>query len=305
MSAAPLTPADLATWRHDGTALAVLGFPIAHSISPQLHHAALEVMAHEDTRYATWRYVRFEVRPEELAATLPRLHAAGFHGLNLTIPHKVLATSLVERIDPAAAPMGAVNTLRRTATGYEGFNTDGYGLATAVRETLGRSFNGAHVLLLGAGGAARAAAVQVLQDGCASLHIGNRSRERLDELLGLIQRAVAGTLAAAIPCSGFDLANPPGDLPADAIVVNGTSAGMSGDATVPFDLARLRGTPVVYDMVYKPAVTPLLASATRLGLLNANGLSMLVHQAARALEHWTGRSVPAAPMHAAASAAMR
>jgi shikimate dehydrogenase len=298
----PLTPALLDSWRPDGTALAVLGHPIRHSISPQLHHAALaELAARGHGHLRSWRYHRFEVPGEQLAETLPKLHTAGFLGLNLTIPHKVLATSLVRRIDPAAARMGAVNTLRRIDDGYEGFNTDGYGLATAVRETLGRGFGGADVVLLGAGGAARAAAVQVLLDGCASLWIANRTPARLGELLRLLAQSVSGTEVARVPIRAFDPAQPPADLPADALLVNCTSAGMSGDPTVPMDPALLRGAPAVYDMVYKPAVTPLLARCGELGIPCANGLSMLVHQAVRALEIWTGLPVPAEPMHRAAA----
>jgi shikimate dehydrogenase len=296
----PLTPQVLDSWRPAHAALAVLGFPIRHSISPQLHHAALAVMtASGHPELSHLRYYRFEVDPADLPATLPRLHAAGFLGLNLTIPHKVLATRLVTRIDPSAAPMGAVNTLRRTTTGYEGYNTDGYGLSTAVREELGRSLRGSHVVLLGAGGAARAAAVQALQEGCASLWIGNRSRDRLDELLGLL----APLSPATGGLYGFSFDSPPSPLPPDALVVNCTSAGMSGDASLAMDPALFPGSPACYDMVYKPAETPWLARARACGLPAANGLSMLVHQAARALEIWTGLPVPAAPMHLAAAQA--
>src|SRR5690606_8621266 len=104
--------------------------------------------------------------PADLPRALAALHAKKFRGLNLTVPHKVLARDLVTRVDPAALPVGAVNTLRWAEDGWHGFNTDGYGLATAVRATLGRELAGTPVILLGAGGAARGAAVECLQRGC-------------------------------------------------------------------------------------------------------------------------------------------
>jgi shikimate dehydrogenase len=293
----PLTTAALEGWRAEGTCLAVLGMPIAHSISPQLHHAALEALVRQGhPELSNWRYLRFEVAPETLGEALSRFHAAGFLGINLTIPHKVLATRLVVRIDPTASRMGAVNTLRRIDGGYEGFNTDGYGLATAVRETLGREFRGSPVVLLGAGGAARAAAVQALMDGCSELWIGNRSAPRLRELLTDLR---AHGLAGNRRLEGFLLSDPP-LLPADALVVNSTAAGLDGDQQPPLDPGILHGEPAIYDMVYKPKVTPLLDRAMALGIPCANGVPMLVHQAVKALSIWTGLEVPAGPMHAAA-----
>ena len=115
-----LTLDDLPGWSFRGTALAVLGQPIAHSVSPAMHNAALAELARTQPRFADWRYFRFEVPPARLAEALPRLHAAGFHGLNLTVPHKVLAFDLVPEKDPAAAAVGAINTLGRTAAGWRG-----------------------------------------------------------------------------------------------------------------------------------------------------------------------------------------
>jgi shikimate dehydrogenase len=293
-----LTLADLDTWSFDGTALAVLGHPIKHSISPAMHNAALAAMAVADPRYGTWRYFRFEVHPDDLPTALPRFLAKGFHGLNLTVPHKILAFSRVASVDPAAQPVGAVNTLRATASGWHGYNTDGYGLATAVREELGLDLAGAPIVLLGAGGAARGAAVECLQRGCASLWIGNRTRANLEALLEQLR-----PLAGAIPLHGFDPASPQG-LPGRALVINATSAGLRAADPMPVDLARLPRPVGVYDMIYNPPLTPLLAEARALGLAHANGLSMLIHQGARALEIWTDAAVPVEAMRKAAQAAL-
>ncbi|HVU22558.1 MAG TPA: shikimate dehydrogenase, partial [Opitutus sp.] len=209
-----LTPAHLAAWSHPGTALAVLGHPIAHSVSPPMHQAALAGLARRDPAFAAWRYFRFDVPPAELPAALPRLHAAGFLGLNLTVPHKVIAFDHVVGIEPAAVQVGAVNTLRRTARGWHGSNTDGYGLATAVREDLSIGLAGTPVILLGAGGAARAAAVECLRRGCASLAIANRTSANLDALLAVLAPVVRAT---GILARGFTPTTAPVDLPAGTL----------------------------------------------------------------------------------------
>lgn len=293
---------DLSAWSHRGPALAVLGHPIRHSVSPVMHNAALAAMARSEPRFAAWKYFRFDVPPEQLAAALPRLHAAGFHGLNLTVPHKILAFDLIREIDPSAAAIGAVNTLLRTPDGWRGFNTDGHGLAAALRVDLGVDLTGADVLLLGAGGAARGAAVECLRQKCRSLWIANRTRTNLDALLAALR-----PLAGATSLHAFD----PADLPAEAlakagplVVINATSAGLKPGEPAPIALPRLPAGLRVFDMVYNPPVTALLRDAATLGLPHANGLSMLVHQGARSLEIWTGAVVPAPAMHAAASAAL-
>lgn len=308
-NSAVLTLADLEAWSRPGISLAVLGHPIKHSISPAMHNAALAELARggpvgfarAEARFATWKYFRFDVHPDDLPAALALLHAKKFHGLNLTVPHKVIAFDRVAEVDAAARPVGAVNTLLFSERGWRGFNTDGYGLAAAVRETLGRDLAGAHIVLLGAGGAARGAAVECLQRGCASLAIANRTRENLDALL-----ATLAPLAGKIPVRGFAPVAPPADLPGGALVINATSAGLKPADPLPLDLAALPRPAAVFDMIYNPPQTPLLRQAAELGVPHANGLAMLVHQGAKALEIWSGvpASQTAPTMAAAARAAM-
>jgi shikimate dehydrogenase len=291
------TLTDLARWSFPGTALAVVGHPIGHSLSPAMHNAALAMMARDQQRFSSWQYYRFDVPPEELPRALDLFHQRGFHGLNLTVPHKVIAFDHVAAIEPAAQPIGAVNTLLRTENGWRGYNTDGYGLAHGLRESLGAALEDAPVILLGAGGAARAAAVECLQRHCASLWIANRTAARLDALLAVL-RPVAGN----VPLHGFDPQSPPAALPKNALVINATSAGLRADDPPPLDLTRLPTPSGVYDMIYNPPATPLLRQAAALGVPHANGLSMLVHQGARALEIWTDAPVPVAAMMRAAKA---
>jgi shikimate dehydrogenase len=292
--------ADLESWSFSGTALAVLGHPIKHSISPAMHNAALAELARSDKRFASWKYFRFDVPPEDLPRALDLLRAKAFHGLNLTVPHKVIAFEHVAALDPAAQPIGAVNTLLATDKGWHGFNTDGYGLTTGIRDDLSLDLAGSDIILLGAGGAARSAAVECLQRHCRSLWIANRTTANLDVLLKALQ-----PLAANIPVFGFDPQDPPADLPAHAIVINATSAGLHDKDAPPVNLAQFPRPAGVYDMIYNPPKTKLLAQAETLGIPNSNGLSMLIHQGARALSHWTGLPTPVAAMRTAAQAAMK
>lgn len=295
-----LTPADLEHWDEPGTHLAVIGDPVRHSLSPAMHNAALARMALDDPRFESWRYWRIETPAEALPKTLELLHRRGFLGMNLTMPHKLRAVALVAHIDPSAAIIGAVNTLRRTPAGFEGFNTDGYGLVEGLRASLGVDMAGANIVLLGAGGAARAAAVACIEGGCRALWIGNRSPGALEILLGALT-----PIAAPTRVRGFPIAAPPGDVPGDAVIVNATSQGLKHDDPPPVDLRMFPGRPAVFDMIYTPAETSLTREAGRLGLRASSGLSMLVHQGALALELWTGVKPPVDVMSFAAAAALK
>ncbi len=278
------TLADLKRWSHPGPSLAVLGHPIRHSVSPPMQNAALAAEASSDRQFADWRYFRFDIAPADLPHALAELHARQFRGVNLTVPHKVMAFDLMAEIDAQARPSGAVNTLLWTPAGWHGYNTDGYGLAAAIRESLGRELSGAPILLLGAGGAARSAAVECLASRCDSLWIANRTRERLDRLLELLRPLAGGIPLHAL---GGSSALPP----AGAIVINATSAGLRAGEPAPIDLSLLPRPAAVFDMIYNPPRTALLVQAARMGVPAANGMSMLAHQGAKSLEIWTG--VPA------------
>lgn len=281
------TLADLRAWSRTGTWLAVVGHPIKHSLSPTMHNAALAQLAASDPRLADWRYTRFDIDPVDLPEALTLFREKRFRGLNLTVPHKVIAFDRVADIDPAAQPIGAINTLLLTDAGWRGFNTDSYGVASALHADLAVTLPGAHVVLLGAGGAARGAAVEFLRQGVASLWIANRTRANLDTLLADL-RPLVGVSAL----HGFSPTEIPADVPTGAVVVNATSAGLRADDPAPIDLSLLPRPRAVFDMIYNPPRTPLLRQAEALGLPRAHGLSMLAYQGARALEIWSG--IPAA-----------
>lgn len=293
------TLTDLDAWSFPGTALAVIGRPVAHSLSPAIHNAALAELAHAQPKYADWHYFKFDIAPGELPRALSLFHKNRFHGLNLTVPHKSLAVEHLIASDAFVRAAGAANTLTYSESGWRGANTDGYGLTTALREDLGAELAGAHVILLGAGGAARGAAVECLRARCASLWIGNRTAATLDDLLVSLQMFAGESVVR-----GFDLGNPPPGLPAGATVINATSLGLAATDPSPLDLKKIPVPARVYDMIYRPPQTTLLRQAAELGLPHANGLSMLIHQGARSLEIWTGTPVPVPVMQAAARAAL-
>lgn len=280
--------------------LGVIGHPVGHSLSPEMQSAALLELARDDARFADWRYFRFDIVPERLPEALGLMHERGFLGINLTLPHKVLALACVDGLDPAARDAAAVNTLLRDRGAWRGYNTDGYGLAAGIREDLGRELRGSPIVLLGAGGAARAAAAECLSARCSGLWIVNRTRSNLEQLVARV-----APLAAGIPVAGLEPGGAAGLSPG-AIVINATSAGLRASDPAPADLRAFPGVSAVYDMIYNPPRTRLLAQAEALGLPRANGLGMLVHQGAKSLEIWSGapasRTAPA--MRAAAAKAL-
>jgi shikimate dehydrogenase len=278
----PLTPGNVG--------LAVLGQPIGHSISPVLHHAALNKLAKKEFGFKSWHYGRIDIHPDQLGNGLERLKECGYTGLNLTIPHKVKVLDIIENIDEGAVAMGAINTLFYESNQWVGYNTDGYGISKAVSCHLGYQIKDSSVLILGAGGAARAASVQFLRQGCSELKILNRSNERMQSLLNLLKDRFG---SAKVSGETFDAVDAKNILGRDWLIVNATASGLNKNdiSPFPFDFSLLGKGSAVYDMIYNPSKTKLLEGAECAGFPFANGLHMLVYQAAKALEIWTGREV--------------
>lgn len=274
-------------YRYDGISLAVVGFPIQHSLSPVMHMAALREMARKEPDLASWVYHRIEAAPEHLKKVIELCGERGFRGLNLTIPHKVEVIPFLDEVDAGALRMGAVNTLLFDSRKVRGFNTDGDGMVASVAEGLGRPIRGEDVVLIGAGGAARAAAVQCLHVGCKSLWVGNRSADRLESLLNNLRSnypsaEVHGFLTGCcIP-----------ELPAGSLLIQATSVGLKEGDALPVSPQFLGKMAAVFDMVYSGDGTRLVRTAKEMGLKACDGLGMLVHQGAKALELWTGMHVP-------------
>ncbi len=293
---------DLEKWGFDGVSLAVIGHPVRHSISPAMHNAAIKEIAHSNDRFSNWRYFRFEVKPEDLVQALPLFQEKGFFGLNLTVPHKEIALNALQKVDSAALEIGAVNTLRRLDKGYEGFNTDGYGLSQGIKTDLQTSLEGKDIVILGAGGAGRAAAVEVLYRKCRSLKIVNRNQDRLHNLIQTLD-PIANRFSISL--EGCSPSDPNLSLSPGTIIVNATSLGLNSDDPLPLPKERVQHSLTLFDMIYNPESTQLMELILSQGGRAANGLSMLVFQGVRALEIWSGTSVNAETMNQAANAALR
>ena len=250
-----------------------------------------------------WRYLAFDVHPDRLREAIDGARAMKFIGLNLTVPHKLLAVDLVDVLDESARMWGAVNTIRFEAqdasgawkplgefadavpetTRAHGFNTDADAITRSLREDLRAEPSGASVLLLGAGGAGRTAALKLAAEGVRELFLVNRTTAKAE--------AIAAEIRSRFPATKAVTGYPTGRVD---LVLNATSLGLKPDDELPFDAKTfsLSQAAAAYDMIYRPAETPFLQVATNAGCRVANGLGMLLYQGARALELWTDRKAP-------------
>ena len=309
------TLADLENWPTDRISLAVIGYPVSHSLSPAMHNAALAELAKKEDQFKSWYYFKFEIPSEDLKLALDLFYEKGFRGLNLTVPHKVLVMQYLN-LGPEhqlLRELGAANTLsitkdrdpQRAPSFWQGINTDSIGLSAALYDHWGLELKDANIILLGAGGAARAAAVKCLSEGCASLWIGNRTEVTRKELLNTLKRSVAIFLRHRHPnMQDFDPQNPPSSMPTATIVINATSLGLKRSDGSPLDLTKIQNPSFVYDMIYRPSETALLRQAAQLKIPCENGRYMLVHQGARSLEEWTGKPAPVEIMRKAVDDAL-
>ena len=280
----------------EGHRLVVLGDPVAHSLSPAMHNAALAEMTNSRPDLADWRYEAVHVPAADLSLALPQMHAAGVAGINLTLPHKVQVLNMVEEVDTLSRGVGAVNTLVRTATGYRGTNTDVYGIIKAIEESFDRTVTGQDVWIFGAGGAARGIIIACLDAGADRITVVNRSVGRLHEL----EKDLKGQNLEELDRIRFYGSNDaPGDPEAHPILINATSLGLKEDDPSPVDPSYLLPGAIIYDSTYG-ASNRLCRLCREAGLPYADGLSMLVWQGVRSLEIWTGESVPASVMRKAA-----
>jgi shikimate dehydrogenase len=239
-----------------------------------------------------WRYINMEVAPEALPAAVAGAKALGFRGFNLSLPHKVSVIPLLDGLGESAALMGAVNCVVRRGDRFIGENTDGKGFLKSLSEVVDP--RGKTVVLLGAGGASRAIAVELALAGVGKITVLNRSAERGTDLTSLLNDR---TQVPAV----FAPWTQPWALPADCdILINGTSIGLYDPvACPPIDLTTLRPATVVADVVFSPARTRLLQEAAGRGCVTVDGLGMLVNQGVIGIEFWTGLQPDAAVMREA------
>ena len=273
----------------------LIGWPVSHSVSPAMHNAAFDALGLD------WRYVPLPVdasNPARIRDAVRGLPALGLRGANVTVPHKQNVIPLLDELTPAAATIAAVNTIVVRDDGtLLGDNTDARGFIADLRDHAVDSA-GRTVLMLGAGGSARAIAFGLAEAGAASIRILNRTATKAEEL--------ATTIGAQFPACRVAHGTLPDDVSAMAaaadLIVNTTSLGMSPNVeTSPWpDGLGFDPAQTVYDLVYNPPQTRLLAKAATDGATAINGLGMLIWQGALAFELWTGSMPPVDIMRAAA-----
>ncbi len=255
---------------------ALLGDPVTHSLSPQLQNAAMAKAGLDGV------YVALPARETELSGLIRGLSRSGGGG-NVTLPHKEKAASLLDRPNSTVRRTGACNTFWALEDGtVVGDNTDVEGFRRALKGFLSKGPDGARVLMLGAGGAARAALVALLEDGVGEVRILNRSVERARAVSRRIGGERVRVVAQTAELNGEDF-----DL-----VVNATRLGLSPDDPLPFDLEILTRAGAVFDMVYGTERTAFVKAAEARGIRATDGLDMLIHQGAAAFEQWWGTPAP-------------
>jgi shikimate dehydrogenase len=274
----------------------IIGDPVRHSISPAIHNAAYQALGID------WIYVAFPVPAGRGAEAVDAMRTLGLAGMSVTMPHKAAVVDRLDRLEHNAARLGVVNTITRCPAegGFElvGDSTDGIGFLSSLREDDGFDPAGKRCVVLGPGGAGRSVTLALAEAGASTVQVVGRRPD--------VARASAELAAQA----GAAVEPEPVQIEAavrDAdLVVNASPVGMSAGDGLPFDLepAWFHPDQVVVDLIYLPATTPLLAAARAKGALASNGLGMLIHQAARQIEIWTGRVAPLDVMSAAALAAL-
>lgn len=261
----------------------LLGHPIGHSMSPIMHEAAYKNMNKEAT------YVGFDVAPDQLEQAVKGIRALGISGCNVTIPHKVEVMNYLDEIDEEARQIGAVNTIVNVNGYLKGFNTDGRGYIQSLL-TVTESLTQKNILVIGAGGAARAVISAMAAHQPSKIVIANRTEEKAQILADMFSDVSASIQVLSILEAEKQL----GDF---SIIINTTSVGMSPNvADQPISLKNLAKGSVVSDLIYNPLETVLLKEAKQKKAHTLNGVGMFVQQGALSIEHWTGRFPDILPM---------
>lgn len=260
----------------------VLGSPVAENPTGVMQEAGFQAAG------LNWRYLTIEVPPEKLADAMVGVRAFGMQGINLTIPHKVAVMPYLDAIAPDAEVIGAVNTVRREGERLIGENTDGKGFLRGVRVDAGMDPQGKRVVVLGAGGAARAITTELALAGAADLLVVNRTAARGEAMVAHLRERTGVAVRFQVWEGAYRV---PDDVD---LLVNATSIGLFPhvDAMPDVDLSAAWAGMLVADAVFNPPETRLLAAARARGLPTLDGLSMLVYQGVIGFELWTGQPAP-------------
>ena len=267
---------------------ALLGSPVAHSISPLMHNEAFQLL---DLDYT---YLCFEVNEETLPAAVDCLKACGIRGFNLTMPNKNKIVELLDELSPAARLIGAVNTVVNDDGHLTGYNTDGVGYMQAVKDA-GYDITGKTITVMGAGGAATAICAQAALDGVEKIHIFARETSRFWDRT----QKLAENINSTLPCKAVlhenkDTAALAQAISESALLLNATSVGMAPntEGTIIEDTSLYHPDLIVSDVIYNPRETRFLKEAREAGCRTFNGMYMLLYQGAEAFRLWTGKEMP-------------
>lgn len=278
--------------------LGIIGYPLGHTLSPVFQQAALDACGIA-ARYEAW-----ETPPKDLAERIKSLRAPDVLGFNVTVPHKEAVIPLLDALDGWARELGAVNTVVSSGKKLTGHNTDADGFLRALRQEGRFNPRSTSVLVLGAGGSARAVTLSLAREGAASVTIANRTLARAEALASEVR--FRGVPSRAVQLDYAHLAEAlrtPPDL-----IVNCTTLGMAHgpqEAQSPLPARLIPSAALVYDLVYRPVETPLLRAARQAGARTLGGLPMLIYQGAAAFTLWTGRDAPVQVMFSAARKALK
>lgn len=279
--------------------VALLGHPVAHSVSPDMHNAGFRA-ANPDNAY-----LAFDVHPSGLERAVRGLKALGAAGFNLTIPHKEAVLAWLDEADPFARMVGAVNTVAVRGGRLVGYNTDGPGFLASLAEEASFDPKGASALVIGAGGFARAVVFSLALAGASSIIVANRDLSRAAALCAEADASVAEPVCRALPLDS--LPSVIGCLGENGVIINTTPVGMYPltEGSPLDDFASAPPGTLVVDSIFNPLKTRFLTLAQGFGLRTVGGLGTLVHQGALAWEHWFGRPAPVGLMRAAALTALK
>lgn len=262
----------------------IFGHPVSQSLSPAMHNAAFRHLGLDCV------YLAFDVDPRNVPQAVSSIRALGLCGINVTIPHKQSVMAGLDEIAPEASMVGAVNTIVNENGRLKGYNTDVSGVLRALDSELGFVPRGKDVFIVGAGGASRAVIVAMCTGGAQSVAIANRTYLKAKNLSEEFSPRFADVGFSAVPLDDSDRVS---ELMGQAdIVINCSSAGMGDIEPLCLPLDLLGENCVVYDLVYKPPVTPLVRDSRAVGLKAESGLGMLLYQGVDAFEIWTGEDAP-------------
>lgn len=268
----------------------IFGHPVTQSRSPAMHNAAFKALG------MNCRYDAYDIAPGGIGRAVEMMRSLPLAGVNITVPHKRAFAEAADFLSPEAELAGAVNTVKNDGGRLRGYNTDIEGALTALREVMGFEPGGGKALVAGAGGAARAVVQGLCAEKAARVFVCNRTVEKA--------RSLGGEFAGKFPQtriehSGLEGAEAGRFMEEADIVINCSSAGMEGNPPLLLPLERFGGRFGVYDLVYKPRVTPLVAAARKLGIKAESGIDMLLYQGAKSFEIWTGEPAPVEVMRKA------